>query len=318
MRISVIGAALIVVILVSSCSSIERRRQTGANQENLNGKPSSTEPVGPTSPGEIFGPFPGAATQPLPVSGAPSELVSNPDRIVLVFGRGLTQGYSYIGVLRALADLKIPIHAIYATEVGALAAALYFTQPNPNRIDWALLRFTEKNLRFPSGKFSFASLQSPEADLSSKLRDVFGELRVESLSGKLHITLEDAKTGEALEAKSGELWRAIRGAMAGVNGFSPEIFQGKSVRASARKLSEEYGIARQSEKYPVVVVSVGPQPSELFRKLVEAQKATLISIPLPGIDDLDLKKRNQAVFSGKNAIHQAAKEILGLIGRKLD
>jgi len=299
---------LLVLAIFSSCASIAKRRQ--GETQNI--------PTPVSSGGETFGPFPSAAAEPLPPPGAPSDIVSNPDRIVLVFGRGLAQGYAYVGVLRALGELKIPIHAIYATEVGALAAALYFTQPNPNRIDWALLRFTEKNLRYPEGKFSFVRLQSPESDLSSKLRDIFGDRRVESLSEKLHITLEDAKTGETLEAKSGELWRALRGALSGVNGFPPEDFEGRQVRASARKLSDEYRIARQSEKYPVVVVSAGTPPPELFRKLVESQKATLISIPLPGMEDLDIKKRNQAVFSGKNAVHKAANELLGLIGRKLD
>ncbi len=307
------------VLLISSCASISKRRSGNETKEVQGPKSPNGTVAAPSGPGEVFGPFTSNSTaEPLATPAAVAEMAPNPDRIVLVFGRGLTQGYAYVGVLRALAELKVPVHAIYATEVGALAGALYFTQPNVNRIDWALLRFNEKNLRFPEGKFGFVRLQSPESDLSAKLRDIFGDRRVESLSDKLHITLEDAKSGEALEAKTGDLWRAVRGALAGANGFSPEEFEGRSVRASARKLSDEYRVARQAEKYPVVVVTAGGQPPELFRKLVESQKATLISVPLSGIDDLDIKKRNQAVFSGKNAVHQAANEILGLIGRKLE
>lgn len=318
LKISFTTIVLVGLVTASACSTAGKRPQSAINHGSSTGRAVNEPSSDGASAAEPFGPFPAPAVEPPQPPGAPAELVANPDRIVLVFGRGLTQGYTYVGVLRALAELKVPIHAIYATEVGALAAALYFTQPNANRIDWALLRFNEKNLRTPDGKFSFVRIQSPETELSTKLREVFGERRVESISEKLHITLEDAKTGETLVAKSGDLWRAIRGAMAGVNGFSPEDFEGRQVRASARGLSVEYGIARQNEKYPVVVVSVGAEPPLLFRKLVESQKATLLSVPLPGIDDLDLKKRNQAVFSGKKAVHQAANEILGLIGRKLD
>ncbi len=265
----------------------------------------------------MYGPFPSGEAIPIPAPAGSAERIENPDRIVLVFGRGLTHGYAYFGVLRALRELKIPIHAIYATEVGALAAALYFTQPNPNRIDWALLRFNEKNLSSTEGNFSFR-LSSPVVGLEEKLKEIFGNRRVESLAHRIHIGLEDSKTGESLDARSGELWRALRGTLAGANGFLPSDFEGRSVRASARKLSETYRFARQMEKFPVVVVAAGEPPTELFRKLVEEQKSTLIYVPIPSIDNLDLKKRNQAVFSGKNAVHKAAAELLGLVGRKLE
>lgn len=282
----------------------------------------TTPPPAPAHPpvsdaSEMYGPFPSGEAIPIPAPSGSAERIEDPDRIVLVFGRGLAHGYAYLGVLRALHELKVSVHAIYATEVGALAAALYFTQPNPNRIDWALLRFNEKNLGGSGSGFSLR-LNSREVALEDKLREVFGERRIEGLSEKIHIGLEDAKTGESLEAKSGELWRALRGALAGGNGFSDSDFEGRPVRASGRKLSESYRLARQSETYPVVVVAAGEPPTELFRKLVEDQKSTLVYVPLPGIDNLDLKKRNQALFSGKNAVHKAAAEILGLVGRKLE
>lgn len=308
------GIALVVILVISSCASSTKHRAMNA-PANGNGDSAIRNSATPENQGEIYGPFPGGSTAPQPGPAALAEIISNPDRVVLVLGRGLTHGYAYVGVIRALHELKVPIQAIYATEVGALASALYFTQPNPNRVDWALLRFNEKNLGPASGKFSF-HLGSPESDLDGKLKEVFGERRMESVADRLHIEVEDAKTGEALVAKSGDLWRAVRGSLAGSNGYSPIDFEGRSIHASARKLFEEYRVARQSEKYPIIVVSAGQPPTELFRKLVEDQKATLLYIPLAGIDDLDLKKRNQAVFAGKNGVHKAAIEILGLVGRK--
>jgi predicted acylesterase/phospholipase RssA len=257
--------------------------------------------------GEVYGPFPTSAPSAPPVS--------DPDRIVLVFGKGLTHGFAYVGVLRALQELKVPVHAIYATETGALAGALYFTQKNLNRIDWALLRFNEKNLGKREGKISFR-LSSPEKALEESLQEVFGETRLESIADRLHVWLEDTKTEESFDARSGSLSSALRGALAGANEYAPAELEGRNVRASNTKLSELYQRARETEKYPVVVVAAGAPPTELFRKLLENEKSTLLYVPLPGMDDLEIKRRNQAVFSGKNAVHKAAKEILSLVGRK--
>lgn len=275
-------------------------------------------PEGPLSNGEVYGPGFSDVAESVPGPTAAAPLIRNPDKVALVLGPGLTYGYSAVGAIKALVELKVPVHAIYGTEIGALVGALYYTQPNPNRIDWALLRFNENNLRHSESKLAALKFKSPEEDLEERLKEVFGERRVETYADRLHILLEDAKTGEKLEAKSGELWRAVRGALAGANGFAPIDFEGRTVRASTKKMSDEYRIARQVEGYPIVVVLAGKQPSELFRKLIEEQKSTLIYVPLAGIDNLDLKKRNQAVFAGKSAVHQAANEILGLVGRKLE
>jgi hypothetical protein len=305
------GITLLVILGVSSCASGRKHTSTEVPTSPVplqNGLKAAQSDV-------PYGPFPDGEAAILPAPAGSAAMISNPDRVVLVFGRGLTHGYAYVGVLRALKELKVPVHAIYATEVGALASSLYFTQPNINRFDWALLRFNEKNLAPSTGKFSF-HLNSPENELDDRLKEVFNDLRVETFSDRLHIGLQDAKTGESLQARSGDLWRAVRGALAGANQFSPEDFEGRPVHAAATKIAESYRVARQSEKYPIVVVSAGEPPTELLRQLIESQKATFVYVPLPGIDDLDLKKRNQAVFAGKNTIHKAAKEILGLIGRK--
>jgi hypothetical protein len=307
------GVVALLILTLSACASSAKRGHDGSAPEDA--APNEIQNTGSTNDGEMYGPFPGMNTA-APSEAAPAvDALPNPDRVVLVFGRGLTHGYAYVGVLRALRELKVPVQAIYATEAGALAAALYFIQPNPNRIDWALLHFTERNLGATTGRFSF-HLRSPEDSLDKRLREVFGNRRVEVFADRLHIELQDAKTGEEIEARSGDLWRAVRGALAGANGFDPVDFQGRSVRASPMKISEEYRIARRREKYPVIVIAAGKTPSPLFRKQLEEEQALFISIPLPGIDDLDLKKRNQAVFAGKNAIHRAEREILGRIGRK--
>lgn len=295
------GITGLVILAMSACAS--GRKQNDAPY--VADQPPAPASSVASSSGETFGPFPTTGTPP----------AENPDRVVLVFGRGLTHGYAYVGVLRALHDLKVPVHAIYATEVGALASAIYLTQPNPNRVDWALLRFNERNLGPTSGKFSFR-LNSPERELEGKLREVFGDRRVENLSDRLHIEVQDVKTGEALEARTGDLWRVLRGTLAGANKFEPTEVEGRDVRASDRTLDESFRLALRAEKYPIVVVSVGESPLGQLRKALEGSRAAHVHVPLAGLDDQDLKKRNQAVFSGKSAVLKASTEILGLVGRK--
>ncbi len=306
------GLAPVALALLAACGSASKRTNPASAAEPMG--PNQTTSA-PAPNGEVYGPQPGenssSATVP---DGGSAPSIENPDRVVLVFGPGLVHGYAYVGVLRALRELKVAVHSVYGTELGALAGALYYTQPNPNRIDWALLRFTDRNLQKPTGKFSFR-LKSPEGDLEAKLREVFGETRLESLNGKLHIALEDARSQVTFEATNGELWRILRGALAGANGFSPFDFEGREVRATRRDLSESFRIARQREGYPVLVFSAGQAPNEDFRRHVLEQRGEFIHIPMGSISNVDMKQRNQAAFQGKSAVHRSAQKILRLIGR---
>ncbi len=303
-------ALVLAIGLFSSCGST-RKLPVATDISTKTSEDEVAEAAEAEEAREVYGPFPNAS--PIDEEGVP-PVVDAPERIVLVFGSGLAHGFAYVGVLRALQDLKIEVQSIYATEVGALAAALYFTQPNANRVDWALMRFNEKNLRKPEGKFTFR-LGSPEGDLESKLREVFGEKTLDSLQGRLHVTLENSANGKFFEAQGGDLREVLRAGLSGANGFSSIPLEGNPARAASKKLSETYRLARQRENAPVVVVSAGVPPSESFRKLVQEQNSTLIHVPLSGIDDLDLKKRNQAVFLGKSATQKSAGDLLRLVGR---
>jgi len=296
-----------VILFLSACASAKKSEKSSIDASGTQNSASTP------APSEVFGPFPsnGEFVGPLPQS----ERIENPDRIAVVFGKGLAHGYAYVGVLKALQELKIPVQAIYAKELGALVGALYLTQPNSNRIDWALLRFNEKNLAPTTGDFAFR-MSSPARDLEEKLREVFGDRRLEEIADRIHIDLQDAKTTEFFEPRTGDVWRVLRASLAGANRYSSVDVEGRSARASARSLFDDFRRARQTEKYPILVVSAGGAPLSEFLSNGGDPNFRYVHVPLAGIDDLDLKKRNQAVFSGKGAILKAAPEILGLVGRK--
>ncbi len=308
-----IAFSLAFIISCSGCSST-RQRQQEAEARNANrplvlapGATAAPQPEPEVSgPAEPFGPLP----PPSSISYA-----ENPDQIVLILGPGISSGFTYVGVLKALNKLKVPIRAIYASEVGALVSALYLTQPNINKMDWALLQFNERNLIREKKLVSF---DSPEEKLEKALDDVLGNIRIEDLKTKIGIPLEEVESKTAVFADRGELKEVLRCTLSGANGIRPCVRgEGKvKYRASSGKIGQTYQIARQQETYPILVVSAGHEVPLLLRKLMDSQHAFYINVPLNKWDDLDLRRKNQAAFLGKQAIEQNEKAILSLIGKE--
>lgn len=301
---------ILFVSLVSGCSSIRKRQEAQDRSDRpLVLAPGVTPLPQPTpemaGPAEPFGPIP-----------PPSAITysENPDQVVLVFGPGVSSGFAYVGVLKALHKLKVPIRAIYASEVGALVSSLYLTQPNLNKMDWALMQFNERNLVREKKLVSF---NSPEEKLEKSLDDLIGNIRVEDLRAKVAVPLEEVKSNTAVFADRGELKEILRCTLSGSSGLKPcRRADKKEYRAGGGKIGQVYQLARQQETYPILVVNAGEEVSLLLRKLMDEQHAYYVQIPLNKWDDLDLRRKNQAAFLGKQAIEQNEKAILSLIGKE--
>ena len=85
---------------------------------------------------------------PLAAAAAAPAAASTPQsaRIVLVLSGGGARGAAHIGVLRALEELRIPIHGIVGTSMGAVVGALYASGHSPEALerlaaglDWSAL-----------------------------------------------------------------------------------------------------------------------------------------------------------------------------------
>ena len=263
------------------------------------GSESQTQPMGPP---ESYGP-------PIPDSAQVTG-VANPDAVVLMLGPGMAPGFSCVGILKAVHEMKVPLRAIYANEVCALVAALYLTQPTLNRMDWALMQFKEDRLSKDAGGLS---LGSTESKLERKLAEVFGNRTLEELKIPLRIPLLRPETGEVVLVEKGKLSEAVRAALSTNRGLKPGTIEGVRFK-SVEKPKYAYPIADawRREGYPLVVAetSGGPAP-----RPGDGVPVTIVRVPLNGIAAADFKKRNQATFRGKNAFQNAKSDILGKIGR---
>ncbi|HUP57734.1 MAG TPA: patatin-like phospholipase family protein, partial [Bdellovibrionota bacterium] len=109
----------------------------GARKAPDPGSPSGGETYGPS---EAYGPSAPPAGQAEPAYG-PEPIQLRP--LILVLGPGEARAFAHVGALRAIAEAKLPVAAIYATEMGALVGALYAMNANLNRFEWGLLRFPD-------------------------------------------------------------------------------------------------------------------------------------------------------------------------------
>lgn len=82
-----------------------------------------------------------ASTQPIPQYG-PEAQRQKP--ITIIAGPGMARAFALAGVLRALEDARIPIGAIYATEMSGLVAGLYSLTKSANQFEWALMRLKDE------------------------------------------------------------------------------------------------------------------------------------------------------------------------------
>lgn len=280
---------------LASCASASKSPVQGP--EPLPGTVSRPEPMGPH---ESFGP---------PVPETARAGVANPDAVVLILGPGMAQGFSCVGAIKAVHEMKIPVRAIYANEVCALVAALYLTQPTLNRLDWALMQFKDENL---SRSGSALSLGSPEGKLESKLAEVFGNRTHQELRIPLRIPLMRPETGEVTIFEKGRLADTVRAALSTATGLAPGTIDGVKWKSVERpKYAYPIGEAWEHEGYPLVVLAT------TFFSPPAGETPPLVKIPvkMAGIGATDFKKRNSAAYQGKRAVQAAKSDIMGKIGR---
>src|SRR4051794_36609960 len=103
------------MIGLNGCASAGKKHGTSDEAKSAKDSAAATFPApqpneGATGPFEAYGPpVPPVTDQPTDVYG-PAPVQLRP--VVLVLGPGMARGFSYVGVIRALNEAKIPIGAI--------------------------------------------------------------------------------------------------------------------------------------------------------------------------------------------------------------
>ena len=293
-------ALALVLSLASGCSGA-KKKPDGA--EGANSPAVGFSPPSAGGDGEIYGP-----PMPAPVDTYGPEKVQV-KRAVLVFGAGMAEGFAHAGVLRALKEAKIPVGAVLGTEMGSLIAAIYATDENVNRLEWALLRFDDE--AFSGGGLLGGLFKGPRSGkkLESELRREFLKKDIAHARIPLRVMFEAEGSTEPMVLSKGELVDALRGALADPKLLEPGEWQGARVHSAQSGIKGLLREARALGSGPVIYVHTQGTP------VPEGLDADLVIQPdLKDIQRTDFKKRAAAIARGRSSARAQLDTIRSLTG----
>lgn len=241
--------------------------------------------------------------------------------LVLVFGPGAARGYAYAGVLRALADAKIPVGAIVGSDMGALIGALYGLSPSINGFEWKLLQLKGDLFQSkPGGIGRLFKRDDPRARVNSRLKALFAGKDLSESRVPLKIlgprsTVRDS--GDAASTIGETLIMPVYedDAVSSLKAFPVEEARALGIGPVVvvdvlERLEEPKGMDSKSEEELVL--------RDAFREAVnrgveELGQADLVIRPdLSKIRLMDFERRSDATYKGKAAALEAIKELRDL------
>ncbi len=307
--LALLSISALVATTLSSCSSA---RKAPSTETSVRG--TVVESTGGYGPPEPYGP------KPDPAEGANQQNTTGPEpapaygpepvqvrSVTLVLGPGRARGFAHAGAIRALADAKIPIGAIYASETGGLVGAIYAQEAKVNQLDWSLIRFKEETLKLESRLFS--GLLGGNDLLTSELEKVFGQRDLGDLKIPVHIALKLQNSGAVTIADRGSAVQAIRAALG--TPTHPGQWNGEPAVSAGSARPFMVSEAAASGAGPVIVIDTSIKGASE----VETAGADFVLRPeLKGMQDNDFQKRTDAVFAGKKAVAKRLNEIRQKVG----
>lgn len=133
-------------------------------------------------------------------------------RVGIALGAGGARGLAHIGVLRALGECEVPIHAVVGTSIGALVGAV-FAAGQLERFEREICGLERVDLlRLVDPVWPRAGLLSGDR-LSERLRDLFGDWRIEDLAIPFAAVTVDLVTGEEVLIRKGPVLEAVRSSL---------------------------------------------------------------------------------------------------------
>jgi NTE family protein len=242
-----------------------------------------------------------------------AQAASPSPRIGLVLGGGGARGAAHVGVLEELERLRIPVHCVAGTSMGALVAGAWVAGRSPAEMraamqaaDWNEmfldgagdgdldLRARRLRQRFLPGSETGivgGSAVAPPAlvqgqrikfFLNALVRAETGEPQIERLPLPLSIIATDIGTGERVVMRDGPLTEAMRASMAVPGLLAPFTWRGRKLvdgglvdNVPVRELRERCGAD------VVIAVNVGspPLPAESIAGVlsITAQMVALLT-----------------------------------------
>lgn len=223
-------------------------------------------------------------------------------RIAVVLSGGAALGAAHVGVLRTLEELRVPVHAIAGTSMGAVLGGGYASGLTADELERALLdldwaetfrddvprdrlsfRRKEDQLRLLLDQevgLSRSGLELPGglvaghrlgAALGTLLLPVLDERDFDRLPIPFRATATDIETGELVVLRDGDLVEAIRASMAVPAAFTPVRREGRLLVDGGLVRNLPLELARDMGADVVIAVDVASdlEPADSLRSLID-------------------------------------------------
>ncbi len=212
--------------------------------------PAPGPPPPPVTPEVAPLPEPPPAPEPPP----PPKVVK-PPRVALVLGGGGARGFAHVGVLRVLAEEKLPIDLIVGTSVGSLIGALYAAEPNVFELEWKSFKIEQGDL-FDFSLFSAATGPVKGEAIQEFVRRSVTLANIESFKIPYIAIAADLNTGELVPIKSGPVTAAVRASVSIPGVFTPAKLGNRTLVDGGVVANVAVDVARQNGADIVVAVNI--------------------------------------------------------------
>lgn len=173
----------------------------------------------------------------------------------LVLSGGGARGFGHIGVIKALRASGIPLDLLGGTSIGAIIAAGAALEWQDDEFAARMRRAFVDSNPLDDYTFPFVALTKGHK-VSARLREHFGESRIEDLWRPYFCVASNLTTGEVAVLRHGVLWQALRASIA-IPGLLPPVIKDGAVLSDGAVLNNlPADIMATMRRGPVIGVDV--------------------------------------------------------------
>ena len=143
-------------------------------------------------------------------------------RVGVAFGAGAAKGLAHLGVLRALAEMDVPIDVVAGCSIGSAVAAGIAAGMSIDELSELTQRAAKRAIRPTLPIRSFLS----NAGIKDELKRLAGDLRIEDLDIPLAVVATDLFRRSEVTFTSGLLWPRLLASMAIPGVYPPSAAMG--------------------------------------------------------------------------------------------
>ena len=173
----------------------------------------------------------------------------------LVLSGGGARGFGHIGVIKALRASGIPLDLLGGTSIGAIIAAGAALEWRDDEFDARMRRAFVHSNPLDDYTLPFVALTKGHK-VSARLREHFGESRIEDLWRPYFCVASNLTTGDVAVLRQGALWQALRASIA-IPGLLPPVIEDGAVLSDGAVLNNlPADIMATMRRGPVIGVDV--------------------------------------------------------------